>query len=116
MLDSNGVPLDMGRATRTFTPDQYRAIMIRDGGASGPVSADLFAELRTTLASFPGIDPSDLPFQPIADRNEECGTDAYTNHYKDAVYLSDRAVGRLIEGVERRAAVDGRRHEPVDVA
>jgi hypothetical protein len=32
VLDSNGVPLDMGRATRTFTPDQYRAIMVRDGG------------------------------------------------------------------------------------
>ena len=32
VLDSKGVPLDMGRATRTFTPDQYRAIMVRDGG------------------------------------------------------------------------------------
>ncbi len=32
VLDSDGVPLDMGRATRTFTPDQYRAIMVRDGG------------------------------------------------------------------------------------
>ena len=36
VLDSNGVPLDMGRATRTFTPDQYRAIMIRDGGCRMP--------------------------------------------------------------------------------
>jgi Domain of unknown function (DUF222) len=36
VLDSKGVPLDMGRATRTFTPDQYRAIMIRDGGCRMP--------------------------------------------------------------------------------
>ena len=36
VLDSNGVPLDMGRATRTFTPDQYRAIMVRDGGCRMP--------------------------------------------------------------------------------
>jgi hypothetical protein len=26
----------MGRATRTFTPDQYRAIMVRDGGCRWP--------------------------------------------------------------------------------
>ncbi len=36
VLTSDGVPLDMGRATRTFTPDQYRAIMIRDGGCRMP--------------------------------------------------------------------------------
>jgi hypothetical protein len=36
VLDSDGVPLDMGRATRTFTPDQYRAIMLRDGGCRMP--------------------------------------------------------------------------------
>jgi Domain of unknown function (DUF222) len=36
VLDPNGVPLDLGRATRTFTPDQYRAIMIRDGGCRIP--------------------------------------------------------------------------------
>ena len=36
VLDADGVPLDMGRATRTFTPDQYRAIMLRDGGCRMP--------------------------------------------------------------------------------
>jgi hypothetical protein len=36
VLNSEGVPLDMGRATRTFTPDQHRAIMIRDGGCRFP--------------------------------------------------------------------------------
>ena len=36
VLDSNSVPLDMGRATRTFTPDQYRAIMVHDGGCRMP--------------------------------------------------------------------------------
>jgi hypothetical protein len=36
IVDREGVPLDMGRATRTFTPDQYRAIMLRDGGCRFP--------------------------------------------------------------------------------
>ena len=36
VVDSEGVPLDLGRATRTFTPDQYRAIMLRDGGCRMP--------------------------------------------------------------------------------
>jgi hypothetical protein len=36
VMNSEGVPLDMGRATRTFTPNQYRAIMLRDGGCRMP--------------------------------------------------------------------------------
>jgi Domain of unknown function (DUF222) len=36
VLDADGVPLDMGRAERTFTPNQYRAIMLRDGGCRMP--------------------------------------------------------------------------------
>jgi hypothetical protein len=36
VLDRGGVPLEMGRASRTFTPDQYRAIMLRDGGCRMP--------------------------------------------------------------------------------
>jgi Domain of unknown function (DUF222) len=35
-LDDEDVPLAMGRATRTFTPDQQRAIMTRDGGCRIP--------------------------------------------------------------------------------
>lgn len=36
IVDGDGVPLAMGGATRTFTPDQYRAIMVRDGGCRWP--------------------------------------------------------------------------------
>ena len=32
VLDETGVPLWLGRSTRTFTPDQYRAMVARDGG------------------------------------------------------------------------------------
>jgi len=32
VLDNTGVPLWLGRSTRTFTPDQYRALVARDGG------------------------------------------------------------------------------------
>lgn len=53
------------------------------------------------------VDPKSAPFQPTSDRNEDCGTDAYRNHYEDAVYLSDVAVARLVEGL--RARDKGRR-------
>ena len=36
LVDDDGVPLAMGRQTRTFTPDQYRAMVVRDGGCRGP--------------------------------------------------------------------------------
>ena len=34
--DADGVVLAMGRATRTFTPDQYRAMVVRDAHCRGP--------------------------------------------------------------------------------
>jgi hypothetical protein len=34
--DEKGVPLAMGRAARTFTPDQFRALIVRDGGCRFP--------------------------------------------------------------------------------
>jgi Domain of unknown function (DUF222) len=36
LVNAAGVSLEMGRAERTFTPDQYRAIMTRDGGCRFP--------------------------------------------------------------------------------
>ncbi len=36
VVNAAGVSLEMGRAERTFTPDQYRAIMVRDGGCRFP--------------------------------------------------------------------------------
>jgi hypothetical protein len=35
-IDDHGVPLDMSRAVRTFTADQYRAMVVRDGGCRFP--------------------------------------------------------------------------------
>ena len=35
LVGDDGVPLTMGRATRTFTPDQFRAMVVRDGGCRG---------------------------------------------------------------------------------
>jgi hypothetical protein len=36
ILDSNGVPLDLGRANRTVTPDLRRALILRDKGCAMP--------------------------------------------------------------------------------
>jgi hypothetical protein len=36
VLIENRVPLAMGRATRTFTPDQFRALVVRDAHCRGP--------------------------------------------------------------------------------
>jgi hypothetical protein len=36
LTGSDGVPLAMGRATRTYTPDQFRALVLRDGHCRGP--------------------------------------------------------------------------------
>jgi hypothetical protein len=36
ILDSLGIPTDMGRATRTITPTQRRALTLRDGGCTFP--------------------------------------------------------------------------------
>jgi hypothetical protein len=35
-IDEDGVVLAMGRATRTFTPDQFRAMVVRDAHCRGP--------------------------------------------------------------------------------
>lgn len=36
LTDAGGVVLAMGRATRTFTPDQFRAMVVRDAHCRGP--------------------------------------------------------------------------------
>jgi len=51
------------------------------------------------------FDPHDAPFQPTDPEYQEPGDQpGQINLYKNAVYTSDRAVGRLIEGVRRSAA------------
>jgi membrane-anchored protein YejM (alkaline phosphatase superfamily) len=72
--------------------------------------------------AIPIIDPNDAPFQPIEriDYGDQGGlfeplnkwvalgrTEHLRNYYMNAVYLSDKAVGRLIDGV--RAAPSGPR-------
>jgi Domain of unknown function (DUF222) len=36
ILTADGIPLDLGRATRTFSPSQHRAMAVRDGGCRWP--------------------------------------------------------------------------------
>ena len=36
VLDTAGMPLDLGRARRLFTPTQRRALILRDGGCAFP--------------------------------------------------------------------------------
>jgi hypothetical protein len=69
VLDSGGIPLDMGRATRTFTPDQYRAIMLRDGGCR-----------------MPGCDVGP----------EDCEVHHATTHWEDGGLTTSRTVSRCV--------------------
>ncbi|MBM4357673.1 MAG: sulfatase-like hydrolase/transferase [Deltaproteobacteria bacterium] len=61
-----------------------------------------FAVVHYSNVHFPYVyDPAHAPFQPAlfskaADKNRE-----YFNYYKDVAYLSDRAVGRLLEHVRQ---------------
>ncbi len=50
------------------------------------------------------VDAKRAPFQPASDAAADCGTIGYRNNYENAVYLSDVAVGRLIEGVRANDA------------
>lgn len=45
------------------------------------------------------IDPADAPFQPALASKAEADNAAYKNLYANAVYLQDRAIARVIEGV-----------------
>ncbi len=45
------------------------------------------------------IDPNDAPFQPALASKSEADNAAYKNYYANAVYLQDRSIGRVLEGL-----------------
>jgi len=47
------------------------------------------------------IDPADAPFQPALASKAEADNAAYKNYYANAVYLQDRAIARVLEGVRK---------------
>ena len=49
-------------------------------------------------------DPAYAPFQPADTKGKRRDSPEQVNEYMDAVYLSDRAVGRLIDGVRASSA------------
>ncbi len=53
------------------------------------------------------VDPADSPFQPASSSKDESENEAYRNHYKNAVYLQDKAIGRFLR--ELRATDFGAR-------
>jgi glucan phosphoethanolaminetransferase (alkaline phosphatase superfamily) len=48
------------------------------------------------------VDPNDSPFQPSFASKAEADTAAYKNYYRNAAYLQDRSIGRLIEFVRHQ--------------
>ncbi len=42
------------------------------------------------------VDPDDAPFQPASSSKDDDQNDAYHNHYKNAVHLQDKAIGRFM--------------------
>lgn len=47
------------------------------------------------------IDPSDAPFQPALASKAEADNLAYKNYYANAVYLQDRSIARVLEGLKK---------------
>jgi len=59
-----------------------------------------FAVVHHSNTHFPyRVDPANAPFQPSDDTKDPERNAEFMNHYRNAVYLSDAAVGTLIRGV-----------------
>jgi glucan phosphoethanolaminetransferase (alkaline phosphatase superfamily) len=91
-------------AANMLTGAEDRLLTDRFLSELGGLREPFFAVVHYSNVHVPRlVDPRDAPFTPTNDRNEACGTEAYANHYRDAVYLSDVAVGRLVRGVRASA-------------
>ncbi len=67
-----------------------------------------FAVVHYSNVHFPYVyDPNEAPFQPSEFTKASGKNQEFFNYYKNVAYLSDKAVGRLIDGV--RAAESGAR-------
>ncbi|HZO16472.1 MAG TPA: sulfatase-like hydrolase/transferase, partial [Polyangiaceae bacterium] len=72
------------------------------------VEEPFFGVVHYSNVHFPYVyDPKHAPFQPAVFDRSAGATDEFFNYYKDVVYLSDIAVGRLIDHV--RASDKGAR-------
>jgi len=47
------------------------------------------------------VDPEHAPFQPSSPSKAPQDNELYRNHYKNAIHLQDRSLGRLLEAIER---------------
>jgi glucan phosphoethanolaminetransferase (alkaline phosphatase superfamily) len=85
-------PLDEGALDRLLTER-----VIEEWGE---LEEPFFAVVHYSNCHFPYVyDPEHAPFQP-ADFNKAAeSNEAYKNYYKDVIYLSDMAVGKLIDHI-----------------
>jgi glucan phosphoethanolaminetransferase (alkaline phosphatase superfamily) len=74
----------------------------------GELKEPFFAVVHYSNVHFPYVyDPNHAPFQPADFSKSAEDNEKYKNYYKDVAYLSDMAVGRLIEHI--RSTESGKR-------
>ncbi len=90
-------PLDEGAYDRLLTDRVIKEF--------GELKEPFFAVVHYSNVHFPYVyDPENAPFQP-ADFNKDAeNNEKYRNYYKDVVYLSDMAVGRLLDHIRSTEA------------
>jgi glucan phosphoethanolaminetransferase (alkaline phosphatase superfamily) len=95
-LDSEA-DLDSGAEDRLLTDRVLAEI--------GELREPYFAVVHYCNNHWPYVyDPENAPFQPADLNKNPEKNDEFFNYYKDVVYLSDKAVGRLLEGVRATEA------------
>ena len=71
----------------------------------GELKEPFFAVVHYSNVHFPYVyDPDNAPFQPAEFNKDAENNEKYRNYYKDVVYLSDIAVGRLIDHIRSTEA------------
>jgi glucan phosphoethanolaminetransferase (alkaline phosphatase superfamily) len=92
-----GSDMDIGAPDELATREALKHI--------ADLNEPFFAVVHYSNTHYPyRVDPADAPFQPSEHTKDPERNGEFMNYYRNAVYLSDRAVGELIRGVRALAS------------
>jgi glucan phosphoethanolaminetransferase (alkaline phosphatase superfamily) len=105
----HGLPLSRSVNATQIEPDATLEIGADDGALVdvalsdvGHLQSPYFAVVHLSNTHFPyKVDPRMAPFQPEIEATGPGYEVQILNRYHDSIYLQDRAVGRLIEGIRK---------------